>query len=42
MLYDVIIYSKSEDGHLLECDTMAIDDVVQHVKKYSLRSKVNC
>lgn len=40
MLYDVIIYSKGGDGHLLECDAMVIDDCVQHLKKYSLRAKV--
>lgn len=40
VLYDVIIYSKGEDGHLLECDAMVVDDVVQHLKKFSLRSKV--
>ena len=40
VLYDVIIYSKGGDGHLLECDAMVIDNCVQHLKKYSLRAKV--
>ena len=39
MLYDIVLYQQ-DGGHLLECDTRAALDVVKHLKKYALRSKV--
>ena len=42
VLYDIILYKTSESGYLLECDNRAVDEVVRHLKKYALRSKVQC
>ena len=39
VLYDIILYPQ-DGGHLVECDTRAALDVVKHLKKYALRSKV--
>ena len=39
MLYDVMLYQHN-GGHLLECDTRVALDIVKHLKKYALRSKV--
>lgn len=39
MLYDVMLYQHN-GGHLLECDARVALDIVKHLKKYALRSKV--
>ena len=42
VLYDVILYHHGDDngGVLLECDSQATQDVIKHLRRYALRSKV--
>ena len=40
VLFDVILYSTGDNTILLECDLNATTDVIKHLKKYALRSKV--
>lgn len=40
VLYDVILYHMGNERVWLECDTDAINDVLKHMRKYLLRSKV--
>ena len=41
MLYDVILYRTADSTYLLECDKLAAGEVVKHLRKYALRSKVH-
>ena len=44
VLYDVLLYGRGEEeeegGVLMECDARAALDVLKHLKRFALRSKV--
>jgi folate-binding protein YgfZ len=40
VLFDVLIYQLSNEVYYLECDAGARDDVIKHLRKYALRTKV--
>ncbi|KAL5283753.1 IBA57 family protein [Megaselia abdita] len=41
ILYDAIIYSKSEDTLFLECDKESSSDLRRHLRMYRLRKKID-
>lgn len=41
ILYDAIVYSKSEDCLLIECDKGSSSDLRRHLRMYRLRKKIN-
>ncbi len=40
-MYDIIIYRQGQQDYMIECDSGALDEVVKHLKRYALRSKVS-
>lgn len=41
ILYDAIVYSKSEDTILIECDKESSSELRRHLRMYRLRKKIN-
>ena len=40
MLYDIMLYCHGDEHYLIECDSRVTDDIIKHLRKYALRSKV--